>query len=70
MNPIVMLITLAFAGDSLRGSVTLVAIYFSVRVVKDAPAILVLHGIRVAVVMNLTASGTHRGHLFQYKYSD
>lgn len=49
-------IVVFFAGDSLRGSVTLVAIYFSVRVVKDAPAILMLHGIRVAVVMNLTAS--------------
>lgn len=48
-----MLLTLA--SDLSEVLVTVVGIGFSVRVVNDGPTFIMLHGIRVAQVMDLTA---------------
>lgn len=46
---------LTLASDLSEVLVTVVGIGFSVRVVNDGPTFIMLHGIRVAQVMDLTA---------------
>lgn len=48
------------AGGRLGGLVTPVAVDFGVGVVKERPALFMLHGCAVAAVMDLTASATSR----------
>lgn len=43
-------------GDCLAGSVTAVPVHFSIGVVQDGPAIIVLHSLTVASVVDLTAA--------------
>lgn len=58
-STLLLLLTLTQAGDSFAGLVTVVAVYFSVGVVQDGPAVIVLHSIIVALVVDLTAPTTN-----------
>lgn len=55
-------VALTKAGDSLGGLVTSVAVHFGVGVVQERPAVVMLHGVTEAPVMDLTASTTHPKH--------